>query len=237
MRPTELQRILELTLSDGRLSRTEQKALRTVLADWGPSEESLARLRSDVFDAARGALGAHPPEAVLDWVEGVMKVVSPALESAPSEGTAQVFFSPGEACRRRLADLIAAARQRVDVCVFTVTDDLLSQALLDAHRRGVQVRLLTDDLKAEDRGSDVDALARAGLPVRTDRTDAHMHHKYALFDGGLLATGSYNWTRSAFLENHENILVTGDPRLVRPFSEAFERLWSGPDTGPHHPGG
>ncbi len=52
-----------------------------------------------------------------------------------------------------------------------------------------------------------------------------MHHKFALFDERLLATGSYNWTRSAADKNQENLLVTGDPRLVTPYAELFERLW------------
>ena len=52
-----------------------------------------------------------------------------------------------------------------------------------------------------------------------------MHHKYAVVDGSVLLTGSYNWTRSAFRVNEENIVVTDDPRLVRAFSKAFEELW------------
>jgi phosphatidylserine/phosphatidylglycerophosphate/cardiolipin synthase-like enzyme len=39
-------------------------------------------------------------------------------------------------------------------------------------------------------------------------------------------TGSYNWTRNAAKENQENLVVTHDPLIVRPFSEEFERLWA-----------
>ena len=52
-----------------------------------------------------------------------------------------------------------------------------------------------------------------------------MHHKFALFDRCLLATGSYNWTRGAAAGNYENILVTGYKELVEPFREEFDRLW------------
>jgi len=52
-----------------------------------------------------------------------------------------------------------------------------------------------------------------------------MHHKFALFDGRLLLTGSYNWTRGAADDNHENFVVTDDPHLLRAYAQAFEDLW------------
>jgi cardiolipin hydrolase len=87
------------------------------------------------------------------------------------------------------------------------------------------VRVITDDEKALDLGSDVTALARAGVPVRTDPSPAHMHHKFAVFDRERLLTGSYNWTRGAARDNGENIIVTADPRLIERFARYFERLW------------
>jgi phosphatidylserine/phosphatidylglycerophosphate/cardiolipin synthase-like enzyme len=72
----------------------------------------------------------------------------------------------------------------------------------------------------------VEQLVAAGIAVRTDRTEHHMHHKFALFDGGLLLTGSYNWTRSAALHNEENFVLTTEPKLVRPFGQLFEGLWT-----------
>jgi cardiolipin hydrolase len=53
-----------------------------------------------------------------------------------------------------------------------------------------------------------------------------MHHKFALFDDARLLTGSYNWTRSAADCNEENLIVTGDPRLVGPFRQEFDKLWN-----------
>jgi cardiolipin hydrolase len=114
----------------------------------------------------------------------------------------------------------------VDVCVFTITDDTISRAIYDAHRRGVAIRILTDDDKSGDLGSDVVDLDRAGVAVRVDRTPAHMHHKFAIFDGKVLASGSYNWTRSAASENEENIIVTDHPHLLRAFQAEFDQLWS-----------
>ena len=74
-------------------------------------------------------------------------------------------------------------------------------------------------------GGTAKQLKEAGIPVRDDNSPAHMHHKFALFDRKLLLTGSYNWTRSAGAHNHENLIVSSDPRLVGAFNDMFDRLW------------
>ncbi len=53
-----------------------------------------------------------------------------------------------------------------------------------------------------------------------------MHHKFALFDGRTLLNGSYNWTRSAFTQNEENVVVGSDERLVAVFQEQFDKMWA-----------
>jgi phosphatidylserine/phosphatidylglycerophosphate/cardiolipin synthase-like enzyme len=52
-----------------------------------------------------------------------------------------------------------------------------------------------------------------------------MHNKFAVVDGTILLTGSYNWTASAFRESHENLVVTSERRLVAAFKTRFEKLW------------
>lgn len=217
--------ILLQTLDDLRLSRAEKRGLKTFLQDADVDAGALAQVRSRAF-ALAGERAAQDPEAVVRWLEGVVKVTS-SLEGDTSSSVAEAWFSPGEGCRNRIAGLLGAARRSVDICVFTVTDDHLSEAIVDAHRRGVRVRIISDNDKAEDRGSDVNAFERHhGLPVVVDRTDNHMHHKFAIFDGKMLLTGSYNWTRSAFKYNEENVVVTDDSRLVKRFQREFDKLWA-----------
>jgi phosphatidylserine/phosphatidylglycerophosphate/cardiolipin synthase-like enzyme len=87
--------------------------------------------------------------------------------------------------------------------------------------------VITDDEKSHDLGSDIDKLQMVGIPCKMDSGNAaHMHHKFALFDGLRLMTGSFNWTRSASEQNEENLIVTPDPVLVNAFSNRFEQLWA-----------
>jgi len=52
-----------------------------------------------------------------------------------------------------------------------------------------------------------------------------MHNKFAVLDGTVLLTGSFNWTRSAVLYNDENVLVLRDPGVARAYERQFEALW------------
>lgn len=43
---------------------------------------------------------------------------------------------------------------------------------------------------------------------------------------GILMTGSFNWTWSAVINNHENVVITNHPVLVQQYIKEFEALWS-----------
>jgi mitochondrial cardiolipin hydrolase len=222
MTPEEMDAWLVKSLEDRRLSRSERQALGAIA---GAFESTADRdlIRCKAFDIARGEL-ADP--TLVDWLEDVLKAVREAAESARKTSVAEAYFSPGDECLRAIIRLLELSRKTVDICVFTITDDRLADAILGAYRSGVAIRVITDNAKAEDLGSDVGRLERAGIVVRVDRSPSHMHHKYALFDASTLLTGSYNWTRGAAVDNEENLIVTDEPRLVGPFGSAFERLWA-----------
>ena len=214
---------LKITLADHRLSRGEKRALAKVVEKLANDEHRLAHARNHGFKIARDELIGPDALAVVDWLEDVMKVLLP--KDAPANDASEAFFSPDDNCVNKIVRMFEAARKSVDICVFTITDDRIKDAILDAHRRKVAIRIISDNDKAGDRGSDVDELARRGVAVRVDQTEFHMHHKYALFDDRQLLTGSYNWTHSAAKFNEENFIVTNDADLTKAFRHAFEKLW------------
>lgn len=219
---------LEASLADVRLSDDEKRALTETLRAARLPEEGLRQLRNQAFELVRQHLQeADPsdPQALVRWLEGVVRALD-VSRGAGGAYRAQAWFSPGDDCRNAIIGQLRACRQRADLCVFTLSDDRISDEVLAAHRRGVAVRLITDNEKAFDRGSDVIALQGAGVPVRVDQSAAHMHHKFALFDGRWLLNGSYNWTRSAAAENEENLVLCNDPSLLRQFGAAFDDLWN-----------
>ncbi|GHA74701.1 phospholipase D-like domain-containing protein [Pontibacter akesuensis] len=135
------------------------------------------------------------------------------------------YFSPGDDCLHAILESINTAAHSLKICVFTISDDRISSAIEQAHRRGVKVKIITDNEKLYDTGSDIKSLAAAGLDIRVDISHNHMHHKFAILDNGAILTGSYNWTRSAANYNHENILITHDRETMLAYRKQFDLLW------------
>jgi len=135
------------------------------------------------------------------------------------------YFSPGEDCRNAIISKLKQAKKEVKVCVFTITDNQIGSVLRDLHYDGIEVKIITDNDKQYDRGSDIDYLAQKGVDIRIDTTDAHMHHKFAIIDDEILINGSYNWTVSAAEKNQENIIVTDNRDFVKSFLKEFDNLW------------
>lgn len=238
MNPSDAERVLAQSLADHKLSGGERQALADWLTRNADTSQDRGVVRHLAFDLARRAAADPQAVAVLDWLEDVVKVVVPVrpAEVEPRAGgvPSDVCFSPGAGCRQLIERRLAEARRSADLCVFTITDDRISRAVLAAHARGVRVRLISDEMKSDDRGSDVDQFAAAGVPVkltspvgRDGRGEpGHMHHKFAVLDGTRLLNGSYNWTRGAADVNYENLVDTTEPGLVAAFAAEFERLWA-----------
>ncbi len=227
MRRSELERFLLQSLDDDRLSRGERQVLQALLAELDPDSHDQQVLLHRAFELAGERLFDGRDRVLVDWLEEVVKVLRPSdsVHADAAEPVAEAWFTPSERAVGRLRGLMANCRQRLDVCVLTITHDDLAEELLIAHRRKVKVRILTDDEKSHDLGSDVHRLERAGIEVRMDDSPAHMHNKFAVMDERLLVTGSFNWTRSAATQNQESFIVTDEPTLVSAHAKEFERLW------------
>ncbi|PVZ63474.1 phospholipase D-like domain-containing protein [Pelagibaculum spongiae] len=219
----QLEQHLVQTLEDFRLDAQEKSELRA-LAGQLPIAD-IRYLRNKAFELVRQPVekGGEDAAIHLRWLEQVVKTIDKA--ASKTEISPTVDFSPGQNCLKRLIETLSNARASLDICVFTISDDRITDAILKAHQRGVQVRVITDNDKANDRGSDVFFLKEQGVPVRLDETPWHMHHKFALVDDALLVNGSFNWTRTASEKNQENLVITGHTKLVSEFKKQFDYLW------------
>lgn len=225
MQPDQLQQLLDQSLEDLLLTRGEKQAFRQVFEELSLTPPQLIELRQMVFATARGKLPQRDARLVLDWLEEMSRLLSSQSLTTSEILAPEAHFAPGDDCPQRIIQLIQAAQIALDICVFTITDDRISDAMIQAHHRGLSLRIVTDNEKAFDLGSDITRLQDAGIQVKVDQTPFHMHHKFALFDRQLLLTGSYNWTRGAARDNLENFIITSERRLVQPFQELFEKLW------------
>ena len=223
MQKEQIDDLLKRTLDDFRVSRGEKRILEGLVREHGDSEQQLGFLRHRAFAVARESIVGPEGIAAMEWLEDVIKVFQSREES--DQNSSQVYFSPGDDCPQIIINQVERASQSIDICVFTITDNRIADAIRDAFVRGIAVRIISDNDKSLDPGSDIERFKGLGIPVRIDQTDHHMHHKYAVFDQKTTLTGSYNWTRSADKHNDENFVITTESTINRAYLGHFDRLW------------
>jgi phosphatidylserine/phosphatidylglycerophosphate/cardiolipin synthase-like enzyme len=149
---------------------------------------SSPQLASDLIDAITGRQTRAPPRLYENDIE---------LWLLPED----------KGALNRLIDLIDTAQTRIRVAMFTWTHPALTEAIIRAHRRGLDVHISLDQTSAA--GASAPALARLheeGVKVLTSVGPGLLHHKLALIDDTLVL-GSANWTRSAFTRNDDCFLI------------------------------
>lgn len=138
---------------------------------------------------------------------------------------AQVAFCPSPQCVSLVVSALDAAQERVDIAMYSFTNDEMGQALVRAKERGVEIRVVLEKQQSTTQYSELVALRDAGIPVRVDSNPQLMHHKFAVIDSAFVITGSMNWTSNGVKENNENVLVIHSNELNAQFGEEFERVW------------
>jgi mitochondrial cardiolipin hydrolase len=215
----DITNFLHNSIDDDFLSKEEKRTLNELVSVQPLDASQINSIRIKLFEIANQKANSENFRLVLEWVRvttAALQMKLPALDS---------YFSPGDTCRNAITKQISTALKELLVCVFTISDDIITQSLIAAHRRGVAIRLITDNEKSFDKGSDINQLAGEGISLRMDTSPNHMHHKFMVVDQHSVLTGSYNWTRGAARFNHENIIVTKDLATVRIFTHEFDKLW------------
>ena len=134
----------------------------------------------------------------------------------------RIYFTPGTDCEDNIVAEIEKAK-KIDIAVYSITNRKIVDAILAAKKRGAEVRVITDRAMAGNKYSLDEELAAAGIPVVIHKKHKIMHNKYAIFDGKMVVTGSYNWTKNATQSNSENCLFFQQPN--KEYSIHFEELW------------
>ena len=134
--------------------------------------------------------------------------------------------APGAEIRSTLEAALIHAVQRALAEVYTLTDPAVIAQLVEAHRRGVLVRVLLDPNQSYNLHA-YSVLRAGGVEVRwyPSPRGALLHAKIGLFDGKLVL-GSANWTLSGLGVNHELDIETGDPVAVAAYAARFAADWS-----------
>jgi len=156
--------------------------------------------------------------------------------SVPVERTS-LLVAPDNA-EGALVDLIDGAEESIDIKQVGIGDPSfpLLQAVLDAAKRGVEVRILLSGAwyvreENEQLAAWLDEQASAGdLPVEVRLAEPNgafekIHAKGILVDGDQVAFGSANWNRNSLRNNREVLLLLEGEAIAGYFGAVFESDW------------
>ena len=148
------------------------------------------------------------------------------LFSTTAFGKIEVYFSPSTDCEDKLVDLINNSTETIDVAVYSINNDNIVNALKKAQDRGVRMRVLTDRTQASGKSSKVRELYDSGVNIKVHSKHKIEHNKFAIFDGKMASTGSYNWTNPASNKNSENcVFFIEEQEVIAKYQERFDYLW------------
>ena len=153
---------------------------------------------------------------------------------AAGTSTLEAGFSPDRSSAEDLVlKVIGSAGTSLKMSAYSFTSPTIVRAMLDAKRRGVHVQLIADERSNlnEDRSGKarhaLNAVAEAGIEVRTISAYAINHDKLMIVDGRHIETGSFNYSTAAARRNSENVLVVwNSPELATIYLRHWEKRWS-----------
>jgi len=132
-------------------------------------------------------------------------------------------------------DLVQALDQalfRIDLAAYDLDLWSVRDALVRAHRRGVEVRLVADQGHLDRK--ELQELREAGIPIAGDTGEGLMHHKFVVLDGQEVWTGSMNFTVNGAYRHDNHLLRVQSRRLAENFTVEFEEMFQegffGPDV-------
>jgi phosphatidylserine/phosphatidylglycerophosphate/cardiolipin synthase-like enzyme len=145
----------------------------------------------------------------------------PSTTTTPSAVT--VCFTPGGNCTDAIVKkALGEAKRTVLVQAYSFTSAPIAKALLDVHKRGVQVQVILDKSQRSEKYSAADFLANQGVPTMIDANHAIAHNKIMIIDGETVLTGSFNFTKAAQDNNAENLRILRNPTLAAQYTQNWD---------------
>jgi len=145
------------------------------------------------------------------------------------------FVSPQSAtsAHTSIVQAIDRATGTLDIALPSFTSDVLGQAVVRAFRRGLSVRVILASGQENEIGSEYTTLLDARVPVIQAPRTAPFHHRFAVLDGAIVVTGSYEWLDPGSVLRYDTVLIIdctdstgGSQSTATSFLETFNSLWA-----------
>ena len=145
-----------------------------------------------------------------------------------SSGNVEVLYAPSDAPLDRVVTLYQHAKRYIFVAVYGLTSPRAVEALVAAKKRGVDVRMLTDQERTQEvkQHTALQTLRLAGIPIRVNQHEGLMHLKQVVIDDEINTSGSMNHTTSGNFYNDERVDIITDRATSLKARDQFLSMWN-----------
>ena len=167
---------------------------------------------------------------MLDQGIGAIKDFWQVYFTAPTGSTDRSTYVGG--VDTQLIDAINNVQGTLDIAAFEWNNPALTEAVINAHERGVEVRMTVDDEHTlEDDDSTIEDIIDAGISVVDDDRNGLMHNKFMIMDGSTVWTGSMNYTINGTYRNNNNLVSLRSRRAVEVYQTEFNEMFVSEEFG------
>ncbi|MDD2384590.1 MAG: phospholipase D-like domain-containing protein [Sulfurospirillaceae bacterium] len=143
-----------------------------------------------------------------------------------SDSIITLSFSPKSSTYENCIEpLIRGAKKYIYIPIFYLTHKRLSEELIDAHKRGVEIKVILDASAAKNKYSTHHILRDVGIEVKVENFGGKMHAKSMIIDDRFIISGSMNFTKAGESKNDENTVIIENTSLTKQYKEHFIELW------------
>ncbi len=119
---------------------------------------------------------------------------------------------------------INQAKKSIRLAIYGFSNDYIRDAVLEAHKRGIDTIVVTDDSQLT--SENILMLKEAGIDLVDDENPyALMHHKFLVIDESVVWTGSANYSYYAFYKNNENLVKFTSSKIAKVYLDEFNELY------------
>lgn len=152
-------------------------------------------------------------------------LVISSVALASITGNISIFFSPKDKCDEVLIKELLTTKKELNIAIYSLTKPNIAEAITQLKKNGVTVRMVVDNQQAGGKYSLDEYLISNNVSLLRDKHSGLMHNKFAVIDGQVVLTGSYNWTNGATYKNDENLIIIRSVEAAQRFNTEFSRLW------------
>ncbi|MBY0379716.1 MAG: phospholipase D family protein [Burkholderiales bacterium] len=149
------------------------------------------------------------------------------VSSVSLASTIDVGFSTDKTALPLVLKAINSSKTSICMATYSFTSKPISQALLEAKNRSVNIKVVSDWKGNKGKYSAVTFLANHGVNVKLNSHYSIMHNKFIVIDDSSVETGSFNYSAGAVNKNAENVIVIWDDKSVaRKYQVECDRLYN-----------